>query len=114
MGVASSSSILILRISELQSLEKMAARFVKPMMLLLVGLFVLVAFTSKAQAGTTEFLWQNKDYNSLYCMGHSEKVELDNNNVNNYQIRDDGWLYNWWANDISSYHCVCFEWHCLS
>ena len=45
--------------------------------------------------GTCQYLYQGKD---------SWKLPY---NKKHYEIRSDGWVYRWWANDISSIECNC-------
>ena len=38
---------------------------------------------------------------------HKKDGRLISKSSNDYLIKDDGWIYRWWANDISSFKCYC-------
>jgi len=55
----------------------------------------LHAWTDMNKEGTDNFLLHKKDRH------------LISRSSTDYEIRDDGWIYRWWANDISSLNCQC-------
>ena len=55
----------------------------------------LAVWVDMSYKGTKNYLLHKKDRN------------LISKSSNDYLIRDDGWIYRWWANDISSFRCYC-------
>jgi len=55
----------------------------------------LAVWVDMSYKGTKNYLLHKKDRGLIPKSSHD------------YLIRDDGWIYRWWANDISSFKCYC-------